>query len=240
MSISTNQPVSTEPKGLTPTQQRTITAVAVVALVACPILIALPPRKLDVYTLGLVGAWGVGANELTREYTGRSVVMRIQERVEVQRQEGLRQRELEDLKEKERRDVLGTVGLRSDDRSRVSSMMKTNLGSGWETTADLKGKSAIADEVRRQNLEKEQQEEERSLLQKVWFGGEKSNWKKERDKREKEALEQGKGYGDLISDQIWEVWNWGKDKVEEVKKADEKVMDENNEKKPEAEQAEKR
>lgn len=42
---------------------------------------------------------------------------------------------------------------------------------------------------------------------------EKSQWKKERDEREKEALEEGKGYADMISEQIWEVWNWGKDKT---------------------------
>lgn len=35
-------------------------------------------------------------------------------------------------------------------------------------------------------------------------------WKVERDKREKEAAEEGRGYGDLIMDQVWEVWNWRK------------------------------
>ena len=38
------------------------------------------------------------------------------------------------------------------------------------------------------------------------------------------ALEEGRGYGGLITDQIWEVWNWGKDKVEVVKEKDEEVV----------------
>jgi hypothetical protein len=28
-------------------------------------------------------------------------------------------------------------------------------------------------------------------------------------------LEEGKGYGDLIQEHIWDVWNWGKKEEEE-------------------------
>lgn len=35
-------------------------------------------------------------------------------------------------------------------------------------------------------------------------------WKSEREKEIKEDIEEGKGFGDMIVDQIWEVWNWGK------------------------------
>lgn len=38
----------------------------------------------------------------------------------------------------------------------------------------------------------------------------KGGWKVQRDEREKKAAEEGKGYGDLIMDQIWDVWTWGK------------------------------
>ena len=37
-------------------------------------------------------------------------------------------------------------------------------------------------------------------------------WKIEREKEIQEDLEEGKGFGDMIMDQIWEVWNWGKTK----------------------------
>jgi hypothetical protein len=82
----------------------------------------------------------------------------------------------------------------------------------------------LAERVR---LEKEQKEkEDRGLLEKVWMGSEGEDWKQQRDKREKEALEEGKGYGGLIMDQIWEVWNWGRNKTEEIKEKDEKVIEE--------------
>ncbi|KAF2720416.1 hypothetical protein K431DRAFT_304412 [Polychaeton citri CBS 116435] len=36
------------------------------------------------------------------------------------------------------------------------------------------------------------------------------DWKSRRDEEVKEALEDGKGIGDMIYDQIWEVVSWGK------------------------------
>lgn len=73
---------------------------------------------------------------------------------------------------------------------------------------------------------KKREEEAKGLLEKVWLGGEGKDWKKKRDEREKEALEEGKGYGGLIMDQIWEVWNWRKDKDEEIKVKDHEVLEE--------------
>lgn len=37
----------------------------------------------------------------------------------------------------------------------------------------------------------------------------------QREKEIKDDLEEGKGLGDMITDQIWEVWNWGKGKDDE-------------------------
>lgn len=75
-----------------------------------------------------------------------------------------------------------------------------------------------------QRLKEEQEETARNLLEKVWMGNEGKDWKEKRDQKEKEALEEGRGYGGLIKDQIWEVWNWGRDKNEEVKEIDEAVL----------------
>ena len=82
----------------------------------------------------------------------------------------------------------------------------------------------------RSRFEKEKKEkEERGLLEKVWMGSEGEDWKAKRDQREKEALAEGKGYGGLIMDQIWEVWSWGREKTEEIKEKDEKVVAERKE-----------
>lgn len=53
---------------------------------------------------------------------------------------------------------------------------------------------------------------EKGLVGRLWMGGEEEGWKERRDREEREALEEGRGYGGLILDQIWEVWNWGEGK----------------------------
>ena len=37
-------------------------------------------------------------------------------------------------------------------------------------------------------------------------------WKAQREKEIQDDLDVGKGFGEMITDQIWEVWNWGKGK----------------------------
>ena len=67
-------------------------------------------------------------------------------------------------------------------------------------------------------------EEKRGVLGKVWMGDEKEDWKARRLEEERKALESGKGYADLITEQIWDVWNqtWsGGKKAEEKGKKDE-------------------
>jgi hypothetical protein len=71
----------------------------------------------------------------------------------------------------------------------------------------------------------------KAMIEKVWMGSEGEDWKKKRDEREKQALEEGRGYGGLIVDQIWEVWNWGEKKVEQVKEEDLKALKGNDERK---------
>ncbi len=72
-------------------------------------------------------------------------------------------------------------------------------------------------------LAEREEEEKKGLLKKIWMGNEGSDWRKERDEREKQALEEGRGYGGLIMDQIREVWYGGKDSDEALKEKDEKA-----------------
>lgn len=46
----------------------------------------------------------------------------------------------------------------------------------------------------------------RGLFRKLWMGDEKAGWQKRRLEREKEELESGKGYGDMIMEQVREVF----------------------------------
>lgn len=53
--------------------RKTVHNVALAALVACPVLALLPPRKLDIYTILLIATTGHSANYLVREKSGRSL-----------------------------------------------------------------------------------------------------------------------------------------------------------------------
>ena len=46
-----------------------------------------------------------------------------------------------------------------------------------------------------------------TLLHKIWMGDQPPDWKERRLASERKALAEGKGYSDLIMDQIWGVWN---------------------------------
>jgi hypothetical protein len=37
-----------------------------------------------------------------------------------------------------------------------------------------------------------------------------AKWAQERNQEVQDALDVGKGFGDIIIDQVYEVWNWGK------------------------------
>jgi hypothetical protein len=57
-------------------------------------------------------------------------------------------------------------------------------------------------------------------LGRLWMGDETEGWKERRLEEEKKALEEGKGYTDMILEQIWDVWNWDKKKGKDDEKKD--------------------
>ncbi|KAL5347937.1 hypothetical protein ACLOAV_007348 [Pseudogymnoascus australis] len=121
------------------------------ALVICPLLIALPPRKMDVYTVAALASTGLSGNYLVGDYTGRTIVDRA------------------------KFSAAGFMAERAEEKKRVQE--RTRMGEVLGSAADSRPKEG---------------------------------WKAQRDEREKKAVEEGKGYGDLIMDQIWDVWTWGK------------------------------
>lgn len=44
------------------------------------------------------------------------------------------------------------------------------------------------------------------LARKLWYGGEREGWKERRIREEREALEEGRGYGELIADAVREAF----------------------------------
>ncbi|KFY85672.1 hypothetical protein V500_08201 [Pseudogymnoascus sp. VKM F-4518 (FW-2643)] len=120
------------------------------ALVICPLLIALPPRKMDVYTVAALASTGLSGNYLVGDYTGRTIVDRAK---------------------------FSAAGFMAERAEKKRLQERKTIGEVLGSAADSRPKEG---------------------------------WKVQRDEREKKAVEEGKGYGDLIMDQIWDVWTWGK------------------------------
>lgn len=97
-------------------------------------------------------------------------------------------------------------------------------------SAGEKVDGSVLKELEKKERERVEAEQgKKGMFEKIWLGEEGEDWKRKRDEREKAALEEGKGYGGLIMDQIWEVWNWGEKKMEDVKEVDEKIVAERKE-----------
>lgn len=188
--------------------------VSVGALVVCPILIFMPPRKFDIYTIALMGSMVVSGNHLTYEYTGRSFLARMKARMA----------SLQSMSEGRLPEKAMAMQIRLRQERERREMMQQAHAIPAQQVEEAMEESPVLDEVRRKREEAfEEEKKERSVLQKVWMGDEGHDWKAKRDQKEREALEEGKGYADLIMDQIWEVWNWGKERAGNVKEKDEEV-----------------
>ena len=152
---------------------RTFHNAALVTVVACPVLALLPPRKLDLYTYGLIGTSFYSANFLLRESTGRS--------------------------------ILQTVS---------GQKVSPSLEARTQAASNL---AELQDNLREQRTLAYQSKGEKpaGIADQVHAGRQGKAWVAERDEEVKEAIEEGKGIGDMISDRIWEVWNWGKTKEDD-------------------------
>ncbi|BDD55275.1 hypothetical protein MAP00_000812 [Monascus purpureus] len=158
---------------------------ALTFLVASPILIALPPRRLNNLTALLFGAWCASGNHLLREKTGRGVLDRI-----------------------------------TDGFTSISSPTGLPTEKAQEVQAKLRAAREAQIRQQREGEDPESVEKEleklrnsnRGALERVWMAGETEGWKERRLEEERKALQEGKGYGDLIKEHVWDVWTWGESK----------------------------
>lgn len=184
--MSTTQPPPSDAQALREAKvQNFLHNVAIGSVIVCPLIIALPPRKLDFYTFSLVTGTFIAGDYLVSKRYGKSVIQST-----------------------------------SDFMNRTAAGI-AETGGLPEKAKEMQKK--IKEEKERLGIK---QEKEKSALEKLWMGDAKENWKVERDRREKEAMEDGRGYAGLITDQIWEVWNWGKKSAEEIEEIEEKKKNE--------------
>ena len=138
---------------------RIVRNLAIGGAIACPIIILLPPRKLDLYTFSLSVGFYLSADHLVTLRTGRGLVQQFAPKT----------------------DAMPTDKAREMQRVIREEREKGRIGG---------------------------EEGEKGLFGRIWMGGEKEGWKERRLEEERRALEEGKGYWDMIGEQIWEVWNW--------------------------------
>jgi hypothetical protein len=138
-------------------------------VVLCPLIIALPPRKLDLYTFSLTVGFYLSADHLCTINTGRGLVQQLMPR-----------RGITDLPTERARDMQRIIR-EEREKGRV-----------------LSGERG--------------EEKDKSVLGRIWYGDQPEDWKEKRMEEERKALEEGKGYMEMIFEQIWEVWSWEKKK----------------------------
>jgi len=156
------------------TQQyaRTLHNVALIAVVACPALALIPPRKLDFYTLGLVGTTAYSGNYLVREQSGRSIWQHVNS-----------SRRL----------------LEQASPAPVPPTEQANL------SKELQYAKQEMQRLRPEGAEVGPVTGELQAIQ-----NQREVWKAQREKEIQDDLDVGKGFGEMIMDQIYEVWNWRK------------------------------
>ncbi|KAJ5782513.1 hypothetical protein N7457_004287 [Penicillium paradoxum] len=166
-------------------------------LIGAPILIALPPRKLDPLTVLVLCSFGASANHLVHERTGRSIVDRIDARIS-------RVQDTFSALPSERAQEV-------QDRLRAARDAQIRQAQDEQLQAKIQALSDRQDPSVMEEIEKlkARQVQERGVVQRVWMGGESEGWKERRLREEQKALAEGKGYADLIQEHIWDVWTWG-------------------------------
>ncbi|KAG9696461.1 hypothetical protein KCU95_g4303, partial [Aureobasidium melanogenum] len=162
----------------------TLHRAAIACLIVCPAIAALPPRKLDFYTISLVGMTGFSANYLYRESQGQSIWKVIGGS------------KAEEMRPK------GDTSLPTDKAREFQRQMK--LQREARAAGDNSGVEAA-------------QQNKQNILEQVYYGNEKpEGWRERRAQEDQKALAEGKGLSDIILDQIWDVWTWGKHKEAQV------------------------
>lgn len=174
---------------------------ALTFLVASPVLIALPPRKLDHLTVLLTGAFCASANHITRERTGRSIVDRLEARITSSSTQRPR----------------ASPGIFSDLPSDRAEEIQARLRAARD--AQLRDAGLTTEEIEKL---KARQQQDKGVAQRIWMGNEADGWKERRLREEQKALDEGKGYGDLIKEHIWDVWTWGKKEESEAENDEKK------------------
>ncbi|KAL8999837.1 MAG: hypothetical protein Q9169_001377 [Polycauliona sp. 2 TL-2023] len=150
-------------------------------LVACPLLAVLPPRKLDLYTFMLGAAWVVSAEELTLGSSRLQPQQRIKQQMQQQQP--------------------------SASQPQDADQQSVPLAAQSQLSHEIRNSASAPEDLKRRLKERGGEETGVvGLARRLWYGSEREDWKEKRIREEKEALEEGRGYGGLIGDAVREVF----------------------------------
>lgn len=180
MSQTSLKPPSTPIPNATEKYARAIHNASLASVIIAPILALLPPRKLDLYTLALGALTVYSGNRLFRESYGRSFYER-------------------------------PVATNATPLSMFSRDTELPTDRAREFQRRYKAdQEAIARAQGNEQTPLQKELAGRSFLEKAWYGQEpQQGWQAKREEEVQSKLAAGKGYGDIIMDQIWDVWSWG-------------------------------
>ncbi|KAK7935186.1 hypothetical protein PG985_000681 [Apiospora marii] len=187
-----------------------------VALGVAPIAIGamfLPPRRLDFRMLVLGGSALWGMNQLSYDYRGQSLAQKYGfTRVEASSDPAVRAQQQREADEAANKLKYGGM---SDMPTERSAMMQRRIREEKARRLELAGLSEEERVERMKELQRKERER-RGALESIWMGDADADWKAERDRKEKEALQDGGvGYWGLITEQLNEVWTRGEKKAQE-------------------------
>jgi hypothetical protein len=190
--MSTPHPTPTEREAMTASYETFLHNTSLTMLFLAPALIALPPRKLDLYTATLAASFLASANHVTKEHTGRG--------------------------------LLGNVPFFNRRKAAEAAAEKTKAEEFQERYRAEKERRRLLEEPAATSDAGRPPSALEAAAKELWMGGEKEGWRERRLREEQEKIAQGEGYGSMIVDQIWEVWNWGEKKGEDIKEKDKEVL----------------
>jgi hypothetical protein len=144
---------------------------AIGGVILCPVIMLLPPRKLDLYTFSLSVGFYLSADHLCTINTGRGLVQQFTSRT-------------------------AGIDLPTDRAREMQKIIREEREKGRQTGV-LSGEHGPSGG-----------RQEKGVLGRIWMGDQPDDWKEKRMEEERKALEEGKGYMEMIFEQIWDVWNW--------------------------------
>jgi hypothetical protein len=196
------EPTRAQREAMTASYRAFLHNTSLAMLVAAPTLMALPPRKLDLYGLALAGSFVASANYLTQERTGRGLLGNIPS---------------------SHRQPTGPQGQRTTTTAAAAAAAAAAQGSAEMGRGEKKEpRSRLREEPMSSSSTTSALE---AAAKELWVAREAEGWKERRLRDKHDKIAHGEGYGSMILDQIWEVWNWGENKADDVKEENKPVLD---------------